>query len=697
MDNFFNPKSVAVIGASNDESKVGFSLTSNILAGKKRAVYPVTLNESEVCGIPAFKSVLDVPTDIDLAVIIVRADIVPEVLTECGKKGIKNIIIISAGFKEIGEEGKKLETEISQIAAEYKISLLGPNCLGVISTQNDFNASFAARKPLSGKIAFLSQSGALGAAVLDWAVDEGIGFSKFVSLGNEAQLTEIDFLKYLIDDNDTNAVLLYLEKVDAGVEFMRLLKELTLKKPVAILKAGVSNYGASAIMSHTGSLAPESKIFIAACKQAGAMIVSSMSEFFNIAKMLSFGVGTNPPVQNLVIVTNGGGPSIIAADEVGLSKSLSLVNFDESIKEKLRKVLPKTASVRNPIDVIGDATPERYKDVLDILCTVEEVEGIIVILTPQKMTDIKHIAELLSTYKDKKKIFPLFIGGPTVKIGNEFLTQFGMMHFHFSRDIVEALDILASVLGRTRNNFAKSLNPYDLTQANKNAPRFGFEDFSVSSQSQNLSQMPFSEMQKIFNEFNLNIEGKFISKKEDLENTLRELGEGPYVMKAISKEAVHKTDAGVVKLNIKNFEEARVVWEELWTNQKVQGNVEGVLVQKMETKSREVIIGMKRDSSFGPTILFGLGGIFTEVLKDTILRIAPIEKSEALKMMQEIKSIKILQGLRGESPINFDMLADIIVNISKLSLAHPEIKEIDLNPVMATENSAIIVDARAMI
>jgi len=489
---------------------------------------------------------------------------------------------------------------------------------------------------------------------------------------------------FITDNYKANFKIIYLEKVDNGEELMHILKEITSQKPVVILKAGVSSYGASAIMSHTGSLAPEAKIFEAAMKQSGAMLVSSLSQFFNVTQMLSFGVNINLPVKNLVIVTNGGGPSIIAADEVGLSKSLSLVSLSEEVKEKLRQVLPKTASVQNPIDVIGDAGPDRYKDVLDILCEVPEVDGIIVILTPQKMTDIKKVAELISNYKNKKKIFPLFMGGPTVKIGNEFLTQFGMMHFNFSRDIVEALDVLGSSSAKLPQRC-----PFGVGAVQRAS--LGAEVLP--------KQMPFLKMTQIFAEFNLNIEGKFINRKEELENTLRELGDGPYAMKAISNGAVHKTDAGAVKLNIKNFDEASKVWEEFWTNPIFGGSkMEGVMVQKMESnKNREIIIGMKRDNNFGPTILFGLGGIFTEALKDTTLRIAPLDKNEALKMMQEIKGIKILQGLRGEPPVNFDLLADIIVNLSALSLAHPEIKEIDLNPVMATATSAILIDARVMI
>jgi len=701
LDNFFNPKSVAVIGASSDPQKVGFALVSNLiksdlLAGG-RIIYPITLKEKAILGIPAFASILDVPEHVDLAIIAVRADIVPQVLTDCGKKQIPNVIIISSGFKEAGEIGKGLEDEVAKIAREKNIALLGPNCLGVIDTKNNLNASFAVQKPLPGKIALLSQSGALGTAMLDWAKSEGVGFSKFISLGNEAQLTEIDFLKYLKDDEDTDSILIYLEKVSGGKMFMDLVSEITKTKPVVIIKAGVSSRGLKAVMSHTGSLAPESSVFSGACRQAGAITVSSLREFFNLAKLLSLGIDIKKPVQNLVILTNGGGPSVVATDLVENSNYLSLVELSENTKEELKKVLPSMSAVGNPIDIIGDALAERYEKALDILCEISETDGIIVMLTPQMMTEAEATAKVLGKYKDKKKIFPVFMGGDSINVGRKALVEAGLVNFNFPKDLVEALDDMAN--GAPKFSFPR-------TSLEKLPQRGVLEEIS-------LSQMPFNDMSKILADYGIFISGKFLNRKEDLENALGECGEGPYVMKAISPNIVHKTDLSAVKLNIKNLDEASVVWEELWQviasvrpsheasdvakamTDKMVGE-ESILVQKMEM-GREVIIGMKRDNTFGPTILFGLGGILAEAIKDTTIRIAPLEKTEALKMMQEIKGIKILQGMRGELPVNFDLLADIIVKLSLLSIDHPEIKEIDLNPVMATDTSATIVDARIII
>lgn len=679
LEKFFNPKSVAVIGASSDKSKVGYAFMSNLLQKTpeaenvaNRKIYPVTLNEKNILGLPVFNSVLDIPDEIDLAIIAVRAEIVPKILTDCGQKNIRNAIVISSGFKETGFTGAELENQISEIAKEYNIALLGPNCLGVIDAKNNLNASFAGQKPLSGKIAFLSQSGALGTALIDWSLNEGIGFSKFISLGNESQLTETDFLEYLENDSDTSAILMYLETLNNGPKFMEVLSRVTTKKPVVIIKAGMGAHGNLAAMSHTGALAPQSDVFIAACKQAGAVTVSSVRGFFNVIKVLSQTTQMVAPLQRIIILTNGGGPSVIAADLIDRSKSLSLVTLSNDTKEALRKVLPPMAAIGNPVDIIGDALADRYEKSLQILSEAEDTDAILVILTPQMMTEAKKTAKVLSKFKDKINIFPVFIGGKSMEAGRKEFIKSSLSCFDFPRDVIESLDYLAK-------NAPKNKSPLHRS-----------EDFKH----QDGEMMSFTYMQNLLSEYGISISGKFLTKKEDLEDTLRELGEGPYAMKAISKQAVHKTETGAVRLNISNLEEASWIWEELWTTIPA---VEGIVVQKMEKKGREVIIGMKKDNTFGSAIIFGLGGIFAEAIKDTTIRVAPFGKEEALKMMRDIKGIKILQGLRGEPSVDFEMLSQIIVNLSRLTLEHPEIKEIDLNPVIATEDSAIIVDARVMI
>ena len=669
---FFDPASVAIIGASEDANKVGYALVANLLHGKTRTVYPISLNKDEILGVKACHSILEVEGDIDLALIAVRAESVPQALTECGQKNIPFAIIISAGFKEIGEEGKALEEKIKEIAREHNISLLGPNCLGVMNSATDLNATFAAQKPLAGKIAVLSQSGATGAAMLDWSRNADVGFSKFVSLGNEAGLNELDFMEYFEGDDETDALLIYLEKITDGQKFMELAKRITKTKPMVVIKAGRSPLGAAAVMSHTGSLAPADAVFSAACRESGIIAVDSLREFFNFAKL--FHLGILKPLQNLAIVTNGGGPSVITADLIELSNSLQLAEISDATKNELKKVLPPMAAVGNPIDIIGDAKSKRYDDALGIVAVQENIDGIIAILTPQMMTDAEAVAEVIVARAKSKPIIPVFMGGESVQKGIDALKKGGLVNFYFPKDAIEALDAMSF--------------------GNKKSPVHPSADAA-----QEMKMVDFSAMLEIFSSNNIEIPGVLLGDKEQLASLFEKSDNKPLVMKIISKDIVHKTDAGGVRLNLATAAEATEAWDSIMKSakdKKPEANIEGMFVQPM-TEGREVIIGMKRDPIFGPVIVFGLGGIFVEAIKDTSMRIAPVSAEEALQMIEEIKGYGILQGLRGEQPVNKDALIKIIVAISNLSLAHPEIKEIDLNPVMANVAGATVIDARILI
>jgi acetyltransferase len=671
---FFNPKSVAVIGASNDRNKVGYALVSNLVNGTKRDIYPVTISEKEVLGLKAYASIKDVPADIDLVLIAVRADIVPSIMEECAAKKVKAVTIIAAGFKEIGPAGAELEKKCAEIAEKNGIALLGPNCLGTIDTHSSFNASFAPIQPKTGHIAFLSQSGALGTAILDKALSEGIGFSKFVSLGNEADLSEIEFLECLKDDDDTRAILMYVEQLRDGRRFMELATEITAHKPIVVIKAGRSARGALAVMSHTGSLASEDSVFTAACKQSGIIVVGSIREFFNMAKL--FELDITKPLQKLIVLTNAGGPAVVTSDLIDLSKSLSLVELKEETKDALRKVLPPMAAFGNPIDIIGDALAARYENALKILVEVKEADAIVTLLTPQMMTETEATAKLLAEYNEKKPIIPVFLGGPTIEKGLMELKNDGLVNFSFPKDAIEALD-----------NMARGADKYN-TVVNKKGNVIKVE-----------AMMPYEGMRQMFKENGLELPGILVKERSGLAEALKNISNGPYTLKAMSPDIVHKTDMGAVQLHLQSLADVEKAWDEITTNvqsKNPQAVIEGMLVQTM-LPGKEVIIGMKRDSVFGPTILFGLGGIFTEALKDTSLRIAPVSKEEADKMIHEIRGINILSGLRGESSVDFSALADIIVNLSKMVMEHPEIKEIDMNPVIATSEGAAIVDARVMI
>ena len=449
FEKFFNPRSIAVIGASNSVGKVGYALLYNIIQNKDRKIFAINPEEQEILGTPCYPSVLKVPGEVDLAVIAVPAKIVPQVIRECGEKKIPFAVVISAGFKEVGGNGAELGREIKKIAEEYNIGLLGPNCLGVIDARSGLNATFGVDSPIAGNIALLSQSGALGTAMLDWASEQGIGFSKFVSLGNEAVFTELNFLEFLKGDDDSKAILLYLEKISDGEKFAQLAKEITATKPVVILKAGRSDRGGEAVKSHTGSLTSEDSVFEAVCRQSGVIVVHSLHELFDVAKL--FHIGILKPLKNLAILTNGGGPSIVAADLVEFSRSLTLANFSQELKDKLKKVLPKMGSVGNPIDILGDAPSLRYKDALEILAGESDIEAILTILTPQMMTETKETAEILTSYHKQKPIIPIMIGGSAVQQGVEVLKNNSLVNFDFPEDVVVALDALAfKNISRTR-------------------------------------------------------------------------------------------------------------------------------------------------------------------------------------------------------------------------------------------------------
>ncbi len=671
LNKLFNPNSVAVVGACNDKNKVGYALMKNITDGAPREIYPITLDEKQVLGHIAYKSIKEVPGKIDVAIIAVRADIVSKILEECAEKEIYNVIVISAGFKEMGEDGKKLEKEMADTAKKLDITLLGPNCLGIMNAHADWNASFAVNKPQKGDVAFVSQSGALGTALLDWANKEGIGFSKFVSLGNEAILTELEFLEYLAEDEDTKAVLLYIEKVTDGKRFLELARKVTDKKPLVVLRAGRSKRGSMAVASHTGSLAPSDKVFETALKQVNAIPVDSINTLFSLAKLFELNI-TNP-LQNLVIVTNGGGPSVNTTDLIETSRSLSLATFTEDTKKALKSVLPKMAAVNNPIDVIGDAGPSRYKDTLNILANIEEIDAIIVLVTPQMMTNPKSIAKVIVELNKEKPIIPVFMGGKTVQPGIDLLKKEKMLNFNSPTDVVSSLDALAKGVKKVITN----------------------ETSSKDTTKDSTSMLGFEKMILTLQRYGIKLEGEYIETKDKIKDTLKKINASTYAIKAVSKDIIHKTDSNAVKINLKNEEEIEKAWEEIENNNK-NIKIDGMLIQEMVT-GMECIIGMKRDSIFGPVIVFGLGGIFVEILKDSSMRIAPVSENEALRQINEIKGIKLLTGARGNKPVNLQALAKTISLLSKLSLEHDEIKEIDFNPVFATPNGVHIVDARIMI
>jgi len=463
---------------------------------------------------------------------------------------------------------------------------------------------------------------------------------------------------------------MYLEAISDGKRFLELAKKITAVKPLVVLKAGKTARGVLAVSSHTGSLAPENKIFEAACAQAKVINVETIVELFDLIRL--FNAGIYHPLKNLGVVTNGGGPSIVLSDLIELSKSLSLATLKDNTKTSLREVLPPTAAVNNPVDLIGDALADRYTSALKILSKIKELDALAVILTPQKMTQIKETAKIISKINKKKILLPLFIGGTQVEAALKIFRKNKIAYFTDPKNLVKALDYLS---------FDKSA---------KGGSAFGGKDSAIA-----INQLDFTRTQQLLQECGLFLSGVLVKNKDDLSKAAESMP-GPYALKAITDKVLHKSDVDAVKINLKDANEVNVAWEEISKNilQKMpEVKIEGVLLQSM-VKGREVIVGMKRDVTFGPTIVFGLGGVFVEILKDVAMRIAPLNEKDADGLIEDIKGANVLHGTRGQKAINFDALKKVILAISKLAVSHPEIKEMDFNPIICTEDKAEIVDVR---
>ncbi len=682
LEAFFKPKSIAVIGASREEKKVGHKIFRNLIDfGFRGELYPINPHAEEILGFKCYKSVLDVPSEVDLSVIAVPARIVPSVAEECGKKGVKGITVISAGFSETGREGTRLERRLVSICRKYGMRMQGPNCLGIINTASRVNASFAAANPPVGSIAFISQSGALGSTILNWAFRNDVGFSSFISLGNEADLSAADFLEALGGDNQTRVIGLYIEGVKDGDRFVKVAGDVTRRKPVIALKAGTTDVGVRAVSSHTGSLAGSDVAFSAAFKKTGILRVETLEDLFNL--VLAFEDQPLPKGRNVLIVTNGGGPGILAADACE-KRGLSLPLLEHPIRERLRKSLPPHASVNNPVDVLGDADEDRYRIALEAGLKSSEVNGVIVILTPQAMTPVEEVAQAIadSGGKAEKPIIAVFMGLEESSKAIKILQKKGIPNYRFP-------EAAAYVLSR--------MYEYTLTAS---SPRE--EPPEIPGIDYDRIRM-ILERVRLEERLNLTVEDSFrigeaagiptpqakIAKSRIEAGEIAESIGYPVVMKIVSPEILHKTDVGGVVLNIRSREEAERNYDEILRRTRLfmpQARVLGVLVQRMAPKGKEVIVGAVRDVQFGPLMMFGLGGIYVSFLRDVSYRLCPLTRSEAEEMIRETKAYALLRGVRGEPPSDIDSVIDVILKISHIMNRFKEIREMEINPLLVYED-----------
>lgn len=679
---FLSPKSIAIIGASDKLGSVGATITSNIMNGFKGAVFPVSPTRPTVFYKTAYKSVLDIPKPVDLAVIVIKNIFVADVLEECGKKKIKGVIIITAGFKEVDEEGAKREETLKDIAKKYKIQIIGPNCLGVMNLdpKTMMNSTFLKVTPKSGKIALVSQSGAICAALVEDASAQGIGFSAVISMGNKAAMSEVDILKMLANHNQTKVIVMYLEDMGNGQEFLKVCKNITkkLKKPVLVLKSGRSPEGAKAAMSHTGALMGSDEIYDALLKQSGAIRVDTMEELFDYA--VAFSKQPLPTSGDLVIVSNAGGPAIISTD-VCSKLGIKMANID-SIRSKIDTVIPPWGSSRNPVDIVGDADFNRFSNVLDRVLTHPNVGSVISMCTPSGTLNYDKLAQVIVAMSKKyKKTMLASLMGLDEGITNRKILALGNVPYYtYAEGAIRALAAMLKFSNWIKTPEGKIIQfKVDKLKAKKI-----FDKVKKEKRSNLLEE----EGQEVLKAYGLPLPKSALAKTEaDAIKIAKQIGY-PVVMKIASPQIIHKSDAGGVKVNLTNDSEIKEAFKIIISNAKKynkNAEIKGVLIVEMIKGGKELIIGSKLESGFGPVIMLGMGGIYVEVLKDVTFKLAPVTDKEANDMIASIKTQKILEGVRGEKPSDILKLSECIQRLSQLVTDFKEIKELDMNPVLVME------------
>lgn len=700
LDVIFHPKSIAVVGASTRPGTVGNDIFRNLLFNEfNGSVFPVNPKSSHVLGVHSYKCITEIPEEVDLAVLIVPSAGILNVIDRAIEKGVKALVVISAGFKEVGPAGAELEIRLRDKVQSAGIPLIGPNCLGVINTDPDImmNAAFGRKMPSHGNLAFISQSGALCTSVLDYAEERHMGFSKFISFGNKADVNEIDLLDYLAKDEKTSVIAMYLEDVSNGRRFIETVHKIFWEthKPMLCLKSGRTPEGAKAVSSHTGSLAGSDSVYDALLIQSGVQRVDTIAELFDYAALYT--TQPLPRGDRVAIVTNAGGPGIMATD-AAVRFGLKLAELSESTKEKLKGGLPATASLRNPIDVIGDARADRYKSAVRTVFEDENVDMGIVILTPQSMTDIEETAAVVpdAIQGIDKPVVCAFMGAKDVAPGVNILRKAGVPNYAFPEDAVRTLAAAARLVK------LHDLSPREVTKFNNNdVPKAQqiIADLLNGHKQRYLTQ---AECRPLFECYNLPLLRSAVVTSDAEAAKVAESFGTPVVMKVMSTDVIHKYDAGGVILNVNGAEEASAAYKKIYKNveKAVPGaKIQGILMEEMAKKGVEVILGASRDPRFGPLMMFGLGGTLVEVLKDVSFRLAPMWKVSAERMVHEIRSFKVLDGFRGNPPSDIEAIVTTLMRLSTMVCNHPEIAELDVNPLIvhAKGNGCSVADSRIML
>jgi acetyl coenzyme A synthetase (ADP forming)-like protein len=691
LESFFDPRSVAIVGASRRKGKVGYEILANMIEGGYGGeLFPVNPKAERIEGLRCYPDLKSIGKTPDLVIIIVPARFVPAVMEECGTIRVKSVIIITAGFKEVGKEGRALEEEIARIARRSGIRFIGPNCLGLIVPSRKLNASFGGDLPLPGAIGYISQSGALLAAILDMANANGIGFSNLVSIGNKADVDELDMIRALGAQRDTKVIAGYLESIGDGDAFVREAEQISFKKPILLMKSGGTEAGARAASSHTGSLAGGEVAYESAFKRGGVIRCDSIKEQFDFAQ--AFANLPLPKGPKVAVITNAGGPGIMAADAIE-QQGLTFAQLADETKTKLGQGLPPAANIHNPVDVLGDALADRYEFAMDIVLDDPNVDGAVVLLTPQAMTQAKETAEALVRIaaKKAKPVLACFLGATKVAEGLHVLTQGNIPQYDSPESAVATFNAMADhVRWRSRPKRVVRLFPVNRRKVESIVERHlrrGMLDIGEAESKEILEAYGFATPR-----------GSIAATADQAANIAQQLGY-PVVLKIWSPDILHKSDVGGVKVGLKSEQEVKDAFDLMMyriPKKRPEANILGVLVQEMVRSGKEVILGMHRDPQFGPLMMFGMGGIMVEVLKDVSFYLAPLTGDEAKQMLKSTKTYHILQGVRGQEGVDIEAIAEGLQRLSQLVTEFPQIKEMDINPFVVglPGTMPIAVDAR---
>ncbi|MFC1892622.1 acetate--CoA ligase family protein [Chloroflexota bacterium] len=692
-DFFFKPGSIAVIGASRQPGKVGYDTLKNLIDDNfEGKIYPVNPSAPNILGLKAYKSVMDIEDEVDLALVIVPAELVINIFKELIDKRVKGAVVITAGFKEIGAVGVQRERELAEMC-RGKIRVIGPNCLGIIDTNSNMNASFAQAMPFRGEIGFISQSGALVTAILDFAVGRGLGFSKFISMGNKMDLDEAHFLEILGADENTKVIMGYLESVVDGKRFIEVAERVSRKKPIILFKSGVSAEGTRAASSHTGSLSGLDKAYECAFVKSGVLRARSIEDLFDWAEV--FASQPLPKGERLAIITNAGGPGIIATDQAS-EEGLTLASLNSTTVSNLREVLPPAASVYNPIDVLGDADSRRYAQVIELISQAEEVDSEVIILSPQANSQIEETAKIISNYSytSPKPVIASFMGEDRVATAFSIFKRGRVANISFPDRAVRAMAAMANYsLWKKQDKPKEYRNDVEEEKV---------REFLRAKAEEGKIKLVDFEVRELLQMCRIPTLPTVLTHTADEAASVAEQMGFPVVMKVYSPEILHKTDVGGVRVGLRTPEEVAKAFEAIMVSVGrflPQVPILGLTVQKMVEGGKEVIVGFSRDPQFGPLVMFGLGGVYVEVLKDVNFALTPLSRKEIRELVTGIKSFPLLSGVRGEKEKDLDAMYEVIAMVGTLGEKFPEIVEMEINPLMAMDKGEGVwaVDGRLIL